>query len=367
MEACTKARLPGRDLDERRLRQRHRRHRHHSRQHDTSCRSRYGSTLSSPDRTASPFAAADARSDCGHGIGAGEVLGARSAATGAVGPDRRTDEGLLRIDAGLRPVAGEPWREARHGVRREPQARPAVAPRHDPAARSGNRRAAGDHGRPLHHRGAHRGGVGGVDAVPGQARRVDARDHRQRRAGAQPSRGVSARPAVEAGAHLVAEAAEPRTVRRRHERPRADPDRRRRYRRSGGARRRSDRARDLVTDAGDRRCVGVEGRARRVRRRVPAESAGDAAGARRAQPPVCRFEGRRRRRIRRHRHEHRRRSCSTSRTFAARSASSCSAASPAARPPTTSPCSNRSAWRSKTSSPPTSCFAAPRNPEQERS
>ena len=43
----------------------------------------------------------------------------------------------------------------------------AVAPRDDPAARSGHRRAAGDDGRPLHHRSAHRGGVGGVDAVPG--------------------------------------------------------------------------------------------------------------------------------------------------------------------------------------------------------
>ena len=75
----------------------------------------------------------------------------------------------------------------------------------------------------------------------------------------------------------------------------SDPDRRRRFRRSGGARRRPDRARDLVADAGDRRCVGVRGRARRVRRRLPAEPAGDAAGARQAQPPVCRFARRRRR------------------------------------------------------------------------
>jgi hypothetical protein len=35
--------------------------------------------------------------------------------------------------------------------------------------------------------------------------------------------------------------------------------------------------RDLVADAGDRRRLGVERRARRVRRRVPSESAGNAA------------------------------------------------------------------------------------------
>ena len=146
------------------------------------------------------------------------------------------------------------------------------------------------HGRPLHHRGAHRGGVGRVDAISRQARRVDARDHRQRRPGAQPSRGVSARPAAERSAHLVAEATEPPAVRRRHEPHVADPDRRRRFRRSRGARRRSDCARHVVSDAGDRRRVGVDRRARRVRRRVPSESAGDAAAARQTQPPLCRFE-----------------------------------------------------------------------------
>ena len=85
----------------------------------------------------------------------------------------------------------------------------------------------------------------------GQARRIDPRDHRQRRAGAQPPRGVSAGPAVEAGADLVAEAAQPRAVRRGYELTRRCADRRRGYRRSRGARRRPDRAGHLVTDAGD--------------------------------------------------------------------------------------------------------------------
>ena len=45
------------------------------------------------------------------------------------------------------------------------------------------------------------------------------------------------------------------------------------------ARRRSDRARDLVADPGDREMRGVPRRARGVRRRVPARSARDGAGA----------------------------------------------------------------------------------------
>ena len=65
--------------DERRLRERHRRHRYHSRQHDShDCiqRADNGPTLSPPERTTGSLAAADERPDRGHGIRAGEILGA---------------------------------------------------------------------------------------------------------------------------------------------------------------------------------------------------------------------------------------------------------------------------------------------------
>ena len=87
-------------LHERRLRSRHRRHRHHSRQHDSDSRSDsivsnrcliggHGTTLSPPDRTASPVPVAHERPDRGHGGGARALLGRRGAAAGAIGVDRR--------------------------------------------------------------------------------------------------------------------------------------------------------------------------------------------------------------------------------------------------------------------------------------
>ncbi len=120
----------------------------------------------------------------------------------------------------------------------------------------------------------------------GRGRSLDAGDHRQRRPGAQPPRVVSAREAAEGGPDLVAERAEPAAIRRRDEPGASDSDHRRRFRGSGDSRRRFDRARDLVANAGNRRCVGFRGRARRLCRRLPADAAGNAAAARQAQQAI---------------------------------------------------------------------------------
>ena len=372
MEACTTARLAGRDLDERRLRQRHRRDRHHSRQYDsaTACQGTMAqhfrllteqqvhSLLPMPDLIAAMESALAKFS-------AREVLQpVRSVLT--VGPTKA----YFGLMPAYVPVAGEPRRQARDGVRREPQAGPAVAPGDDPAARSGNRRAAGDHGRPLHHRGAHRGGVGGVDALS--------------RRGPTPSTLAIIGSGVQARSHLEAyqlvrqlkqvriwspKPAQPRAVRRRHER-------------------RTCRFPIVAADSAEAAVRGADLIVLVTSSPTPViEDAWVSKGAhvvcvgacrpnQQEMPPqlVTRSRSctsirrrRRRRRIRRHRDEHRREAVRRRRTFAARSASSCSAASRAAHRPTTSRCSSRSAWRLKMSSPPTSCFAAPRNPEQERS
>ena len=101
--------------------------------------------------------------------------------------------------------------------------------------------------------------------------------------------GVQARSHLEAYQHVrqlkdvriwSPQPAEPPAVRRRHEPARVRADHRRRVRRSRGARRRSDRARDLVAHAGDRGCVGRPSGAHVVC--VGAcrpDSAGNAAGA----------------------------------------------------------------------------------------
>ncbi len=101
-------------------------------------------------------------------------------------------------------------------------------------------------GRPLHHRGAHRRGLGRLGKIPGARQRRPAGDYRQRRPGAQPPRSAAARAPAERRAHLVAAPAEPPAVRGRHEHPRPRADRGRRVCRGRGARRRSDRARHLV-------------------------------------------------------------------------------------------------------------------------
>ena len=95
-----------------------------------------------------------------------------------------------------------------------------------------------------------------------------------------------------------------------------------------GSRRRPRRPRDLVADAGDRSELGLAGRARRVGRRVPARSARDGAGARRARAGCSSIRKRRRPgRIGRRRASASTRGGSTPSHIAASWAKSCSAAS----------------------------------------
>ena len=89
-----------------------------------------------------------------------------------------------------------------------------TSPRVDPAAGSGDRRAAGAARRPLHHRGADGGGVGGLVAPARAENGAVARDHRHRRPGAEPPRRAVARPSAAAGDGLESEQTAPRRVRR---------------------------------------------------------------------------------------------------------------------------------------------------------
>ena len=179
---------------------------------------------------------------------------------------------------------------ARHqagvGLSLERGARPAVAPRDDRPARSGDRRAAGGHGRALHHRSADGRGLGRVGEAPRAAGRARAGRARIRRAGAEPHRRADARPAVRR---------DPRLGTRRRARARALLERRAgRTRgarlvaaasaRRGRRRRRRHRAGDGVARAGARARVGPRRRAHLRRRRLPSGSARDGHGARRATP-----------------------------------------------------------------------------------
>ena len=80
--------------------------------------------------------------------------------------------------------------------------------------RSVHRRAAGGDGRHLPHRDAHRGGVGGRDAAARRGRRARARDPRQRRSGAQPSRAPVPRPQLRRSAGLEPDPRARRAIRR---------------------------------------------------------------------------------------------------------------------------------------------------------
>ena len=141
----------------------------------------------------------------------------------------------------------------------------------------------GGAGRPLHHRSAHRRGVGGVREAPGAAGARVLAIIGMRRAGAQPSRGDRARAHADArcacGARTRAIARRSRRHGRRHRRRCARVDTAAQAVRGADivvlatvvARRRSSRTRWIA-----RR------RAHLRRRRLPARSAGDATGARRA-------------------------------------------------------------------------------------
>ena len=116
---------------------------------------------------------------------AGEVLQpVRTVLT--VGPTQR----VLRPDAS---VYRQPPRLGAKLVtvfNEQSRARAAVASRHDRAARPRHRCAHRADGRPLHHRSAHGRRLGGIGASSVATRRVNPRDHRHRRAGTKPPRGV---------------------------------------------------------------------------------------------------------------------------------------------------------------------------------
>ena len=193
LDACATARLAGRDLDERRLRQRHRRHRHHSREYDSRRRNgtmsqhfrllteqQVHSLLPMPDLIAAMESALAKFS-------ARDVLQpVRSVLT--VGPTKAYF-GLMpayipapaSLGAKLVTVFGE-------NHKRDLPSHLATILLLDPD--TGALLAIMD-GRYITE--ARTAAVSAVSTrFLGQARRVDAGDHRQRRAGAQPSRGVSA-------------------------------------------------------------------------------------------------------------------------------------------------------------------------------
>ena len=89
--------------------------------------------------------------------------GALTAETGDTGSD---------LSDQVRPAGlGGPGCEISDGFRRKRRAGIALSSRLDSAAGPANRRAAGAAGRPLHHRGAHGGGVGGLVAPVGEKNR----------------------------------------------------------------------------------------------------------------------------------------------------------------------------------------------------
>ncbi len=112
----------------------------------------YGTNVSTVDRRPRQVAPSDERPDRVDGVVARPILRGRGAAAGSHGADGGPDARLLRLDAGLHPAPGQPRRQARHGVLEQCRAPAAVAPGDDSVAGSRDRRAAGDHGRPLHHR-----------------------------------------------------------------------------------------------------------------------------------------------------------------------------------------------------------------------
>ena len=192
----------------------------------------------------------------------------------------RFPEGVLRRDAAafraavrIRPsgafpnVGGTPpelkrgaRHQAGHGLREQPCRRAADPSRDDRAARLDDGRAAGGHGRALHHRGPHRRGVGRIGEAPRPRRRVDAGD-----ASARASRrgAISMRSAACGRFAACASGAPTRTIAAPSDvkcsRARTRPITRLHLGARGGRRSRHRRARDVGARAGRSERMGGDG------------------------------------------------------------------------------------------------------------
>ena len=100
-----------------------------------------------------------------------------------------------------------------YGLRRQRRRRPALAPRDHPSDGFEHRRIAGGDGRPLHHRGAHGRGVGGLRETAGARGRRSARDDRIRRSGTQPLARLQPRARAAQTSRLEPERGAPARVR----------------------------------------------------------------------------------------------------------------------------------------------------------
>ena len=279
------------------------------------------------------------RFDRRDGDGAGPVFRRRCAA--AAQEHRRGGRtrvlwrhaGVYRRAAGARHQAGV-------GLPLERGDRPAVAPRDDRPAGSGDRRAAGGDGRALHHGSADRGGLGRVGEAPGgPCPRAGRAGDDVRRAATSTRSRASGRSGCASGATYARACAGSWRARAATARWSPPPSP---HAAAGGRR---HRARNGVARAGPHADVGARRRAS-ASRRVPSRPAGD------GQPwcamPACSStRARRARRSGRSRDPHlvARSAPRTSRE----SLATCSAGgSRAARTPPRSRFSSRWGWRSRT-------------------